>query len=380
MQIKTIQRAIAMKTRCSCFRIGIIILLCSGLAGCAIFTTLFQDRLSHSESSQEKIGRLVAEDLLARPEFMIYQASFWTGIHYAEACAGFGAVHLAGLLHDQELLSRLASRYARAKTDSLTDLADHVDANVYGILPLEVYRFTRDERFFQQGIALADAQWADPQPDGLTHQTRFWIDDVWMIGALQVQAWRTTGKPVYLERAALEIDAYLQKLQQPNGLFYHGEGAPFFWGRGNGWTAAGMAELLSELPSDNPHYQAILAGYRRMMEALRRYQAEDGMWRQLIDNPAAWKESSATAMFGYAITVGVNKGLLDRSLYTPVYQKAWEALLTYIGVDGRVAEVCIGTGKSADINHYLTRPRVTGDLHGQAPVLWFACALLERNR
>ncbi|HNW58292.1 MAG TPA: glycoside hydrolase family 88 protein [bacterium] len=369
-----------MKTRFSRFGIAVLFLLCSSLAGCAKFATFFQDLLGHNETSPAQIGRLVAHDLLSRSEYYLYLAPFWRGIHYSEACAGFGAAHLAGLLHDKELLARLASRYARANTDSLTDLADHVDANVYGILPLELYRQTGEKTFFQQGIALADAQWVDPRPDGLTRQTRFWIDDIWMIGALQVQAWRTTGKPVYLERAALEIDVYLQKLQQPNGLFYHGEGAPFFWGRGNGWAAAGMAELLSELPPDNPHYPAILAGYRRMMDALRRYQAEDGMWRQLIDTPSAWKESSATAMFGYAVTVGVNKGLLDPSLYKPVYEKAWEALLTYIGADGRVAEVCIGTGKSADITHYLTRPRVTGDLHGQAPVLWFACALLERNR
>lgn len=374
------QRAIAMKAGFFRWICSVLVLLVCGLGGCTRYAASFPSRRGHDKSSPERIGRLVAHDLLARPEFMIYQASFWTGIHYAEACAGFGAARLAGLLDDQELLARLASRYARARTDSLTDLADHVDANVYGILPLELYRFTRDESFFQQGMALADAQWAAPRPDSLTHQTRFWIDDIWMIGALQVQAWRATGQMIYLERAATEIAAYLEKLQQPNGLFYHGEGAPFFWGRGNGWTAAGMAELLAVLPPANPHYPAILAGYRRMMEALRRYQAEDGMWRQLVDHPASWKETSATAMFGYAITIGVHKGLLDQQVYQPVSQKAWKALVTYISEEGKLAEVCIGTGKSADINHYLTRPRVTGDLHGQAPVLWFACALLEHNR
>jgi hypothetical protein len=29
-----------------------------------------------------------------------------------------------------------------------------------------------------------------------------------------------------------------------------------------------------------------------------------------------------------------------------------------------------------DINYYLNRPQNTGDLHGQAPVLWFAYSLL----
>jgi len=369
-----------MKKRFACRAIPLFFLLTIMLSGCAGSARMGRDIFASGDESPERIGRLVAGELLQRPEFMLYRASHWRGIHYAEACAGFGAIRLAGLLEDKELLARLSNRYSRANTDTLTDLADHVDANVYGILPLELYKYIKDEQFLKQGIELADAQWAAPRADGLTHQTRFWIDDIWMIGALQVQAWRATGDPVYLERAALEIDAYLEKLQQPNGLFYHGEGAPFFWGRGNGWTAAGMAELLSELPPQNPHYPAILAGYRRMMEALRRHQAKDGMWRQLVDHPASWKESSATAMFGYAVTVGVKKGLLDKSLYTPVYRKAWQALVTYISDDGKISEVCVGTGKSADINHYLTRPRSAGDLHGQAPILWFAYTLLATYR
>ena len=45
--------------------------------------------------------------------------------------------------------------------------------------------------------------------------------------------------------------------------------------------------------------------------------------------------------------------------------------------EGKVSDVCVGTGKSDDINYYLNRPKVTGDLHGQAPILWFAYSLLN---
>ena len=108
----------------------------------------------------------------------------------------------------------------------------------------ELYRHTKDEKFYKQGIELADIQWEDPLGNGLTRQTRFWIDDVYMIGSLQIQAYRISGEQKYLQRAALETAAYLEKLQQPNGLFYHGPEAPFFWGRGNGWMAAGLAEVI----------------------------------------------------------------------------------------------------------------------------------------
>ncbi len=324
------------------------------------------------QTSPEIVGRRVIEDLLSRPDYMMYVTSDFTGIHYAEAAVGYGALRLAGRLNDRELIKHLENRYREVPGTEKLPEAGHVDANVYGILPLQLYLTGKNISKRKEGLILADAQWEDPLPNGMTKQTRYWIDDVWMIGALQVQAYRATGNPIYLNRAALEIDAYLKKLQRPNGLFHHGENAPFFWGRGNGWVAAGLAELLSELPQTNSHYPAILAGYKKMMSALLKYQADDGMWRQLLDNKTSWKETSSTAMFGYAISAGVGAGILDNKKFTLAYQKAWAALTDYIDEQGRLSDVCIGTGQSRDINYYLERPKTTGDFHSQAPVLWFA--------
>ena len=62
-----------------------------------------------------------------------------------------------------------------------------------------------------------------------------------------------SGDKKYLERDAKEMAAYLDKLQQPNGLFYHAPDVPFFWGRGDGWVAAGMAEMLRDLHERRNH-------------------------------------------------------------------------------------------------------------------------------
>ena len=67
-------------------------------------------------------------------------------------------------------------------------------------------------------------------PKGLTDETRFWIDDMYMITIVQVQAFRATGDQKYLDRAATEMAAYLDKLQQPNGLFFHAPDVPFLLG------------------------------------------------------------------------------------------------------------------------------------------------------
>jgi unsaturated rhamnogalacturonyl hydrolase len=327
-------------------------------------------------NSPETIGRKIIEDLLTRAEFRMYVSEHCTAIHYAEACAAFGAARLAGLLKDSLTLTRLSERYMKVIEDHIANTANHVDVNVYGILPLELYLQTHNPIFFNQGIELADLQWEHPLPNGLTHQARFWVDDVWMIGSLQTQAYRATGNPEYLERSALTVDTYLQRLQQPNGLFFHGEQAPFYWGRGNGWVAAGLAEVLSELPQANAHYASILDGYRKMMAALLRHQAEDGMWRQLIDVEAAWKETSSTGMFGYAIATGVREGILPKEQFVTAYQKAWISLAEHVNAAGQVSDVCVGTGQSTEVDFYLSRPKTTGDFHGQAPMLWFPYCLL----
>jgi unsaturated rhamnogalacturonyl hydrolase len=339
--------------------------------------TTSQKRIFWDEAqSPDTVGRKIIEDIFTRPDYMMYDTETVKAVHYAEVCTGFGAARLAGLLNDSAILDKLTARYMRVIDEKIPNTANHVDVNVYGILPLELYRQTQNDIFFQQGMALADGQWADPLPNGLTKQTRYWVDDIWMVGSLQIQAYRATGNPIYLERSALAVDDYVQKLQQPNGLFFHGPNAPFYWGRGNGWAAAGMAELLSELSGNNPHYPPILARYKKMMAILLQYQCEDGMWRQLIDNEKAWKETSGTAMFGYAMAVGVRKGILPAAEFTPAYQKAWLSLVEYVNEAGKVTDVCIGTGQSTDVDFYLNRPRIAGDFHGQAPMLWFAYCLL----
>ena len=319
------------------------------------------------------IGALAAREYLGRAEFMRYDVDPVHAVHYADVAAAYGCARLAEVVRDKVLLAGVAARHERLLAAALPNTGNHVDANVYGVWPLELAR-QGDRGMLARGLAMADGQWREVTPDGLTSQARYWIDDVWMIGALQVQAWRATRQAMYLDRAALMARLYLARLQQPSGLFHHGPDAPFFWGRGNGWVAAGLAEILSELPRSHPERAAILTGYQRMMAALLEYQAASGMWRQLIDREDAWEESSGTAMFGFAMRMGAKHGLLDAS-HAEAARRAWTALAAHVGSDGRLAGICVGTGQSKDAAYYLGRPKVTGDLHGQAALLWFAAAM-----
>jgi rhamnogalacturonyl hydrolase YesR len=171
--------------------------------------------------------------------------------------------------------------------------------------------------------------------------------------------------------------AYLDKLQQTNGLFYHAPDVPFFWGRGNGWAAAGMTELLRSLPENHPQRARILEGYHKMMASLLKCQGDDGLWRQLLDHPEAWPETSGSGMFTFALITGVKNGWLETRTYGSAARKGWLGLVACLNPNGDIRDVCEGTNKKNDLEFYLTRGRKVGDLHGQAPMLWCASALLR---
>jgi rhamnogalacturonyl hydrolase YesR len=302
-------------------------------------------------------------------------------IGYAEIGTWYGALNFAQLTKDEALQKQLIARFdplmPGGAEAAKRPQRRHVDDSIFGVVPLEIAIETKDPKYLKEGQWWADRQWENPQPDGLSAETRFWVDDMFMLTMLQLQAYRATGDRKYLDRDANEMVAYLDKLQQPNGLFYHAPDVPFFWGRGNGWFAAGMAEMLRTLPKDHPQRPRIEAGFKSMMAALLKYQGKDGMWRQLIDHEEAWPESSGSAMFTFAMITGVKLGILDGPTYGPAARKAWLAVTGYIDQNGDVTQVCAGTNKLNDLSYYLARPRRTGDFHGQAPILWSVDALLR---
>ena len=325
-------------------------------------------------ASPAEVGKRVAERFVSTVKLSQDAAV------YPAICTWYGALTFAQLTSDQSLLQQLIAQFDEQFTPSLEDFLlakEHVDYSVAGAIPLQIYISSKNSKYLTTGLTFAGHQWQSPLSDGLSRETRYWIDDMYMITILQVQAYRASGEKKYLDRAAQEMTAYLEKLQQPNGLFYHAPDAPFFWGRGNGWVAAGMTELLRSLPANDPYRARIMTAYEKMMKSLLAMQAPDGMWRQILDHPEAWEESSSTGMFSFAMIAGVKSGWLDEKTYGPAARKGWIGLAKHIDANADITDVCEGTGRKNDLNYYLQRKRITGDLHGQAPILWCASALLR---
>jgi unsaturated rhamnogalacturonyl hydrolase len=124
------------------------------------------------------------------------------------------------------------------------------------------------------------------------------------------------------------------------------KGLKIFWGRGEGWIAAGLAIALSELPTSRPEYATYRTRFVDLMNALRARQRADGFWNMNVADPNHYPapETSATALITFATATGINLGILDATTYKPVAAKAWNAMVaSSIRNDGYLG-YCQGTG------------------------------------
>ncbi len=230
----------------------------------------------------------------------------------------------------------------------------HADELCVGQFYLGMYGRYGDPRMVEGVKARIDSITANPPSNDMSagaKQSWTWCDALFM------------APPVYAGIAAIEGDegylafmytlfrrTYSHLYNETDGLFWRDDtyfdkreanGANVYWGRGNGWVAAGLARLLRLLPADSvyrPFYEELFV---RFVARLAKFQDADGFWHASLLDPASYPapETSATALITYAMAWGVNNGLLDGTEYLPAITKGWKALSTAIDAEGRVGWV-----------------------------------------
>lgn len=209
-----------------------------------------------------------------------------------------------------------------------------------------------------------------------------WPDDLYMGGVFLVRWGKYTGDQKHIDDAANQIIHQAVLQEDTDGLWFHGylEGekqhGPFKWGRANGWTTLTLVETLSAMPEDDPLRPQVLKILRDQIEGLKKVQAADGMWRQVLDMPELWEETSCTAMFAYGIARAVNRGWIDPS-NMEVARRAFAGIAKNVTTDGVVKGTCQGTGINKTLDYYVKRPTPDDDLHGRGPVMLAGTEILK---
>jgi rhamnogalacturonyl hydrolase YesR len=130
---------------------------------------------------------------------------------------------------------------------------------------------------------------------------------------------------------------------------------------------------------DHPDRAKLLEILRRQVNGIKPLQTGSGMWRQALDKPESWEETSCTAMFAYSIARAVNRGWIEPANLS-VARKAFQGICRHVTPGGAVNGTCQGTNIGKDLEYYMKRERPDDDLHGRGPVMLAGAELLMAMR
>jgi rhamnogalacturonyl hydrolase YesR len=221
-------------------------------------------------------------------------------------------------------------------------------------------------------LRLSDGTLARNRP----HRHTLWLDDMFM--SIPAIAWmgRYAGEERYYDEAVKQIQQFAARMFVPEkNLFMHGwvegmEDHPaFFWGRANGWAVMALVEALEAIPPTHKDYGKVMALLKKHIRGIAALQSGEGLWRQLLDCNDSYLETSATAIYVYAIARAINNGWIDAKAYAPRALLAWNALSRQVNEQGQVMGVCVGTGMAFDPAFYCYRPVNVFAAHGYGPIL-----------
>lgn len=257
-----------------------------------------------------------------------------------------------------------------------------------------VGEYLREERYL--GPCRDSARWImekfpRTQEGGLQHMTsdtlndqELWDDTLFMTVLFLANMGRIEGKQDYIDEAQHQFLLHAKYLADPKtGLWYHGwtfhgrhnfSGA--FWGRGNCWVTISIPEFLQMAKVQPETAQRLERILRDQVDALLKYQNENGMWHTLIDDPTSYVESSATCGFAYGILRAVNTGLLEER-YAAAAEKALAPILDYIDGSGVVHQVSYGTPMGRESKDFYKQIELRPMPYGQALAMLFLAECLR---
>jgi unsaturated rhamnogalacturonyl hydrolase len=168
-----------------------------------------------------------------------------------------------------------------------------------------------------------------------------WVDSIYMVVPLLVLAG--------------EVDAALEQLLGHAERLHHAGSGLYahmwdedsgrltraaHWGTGNGWVVAGLARALRLLPGDHGTFAAYARQHARsVIDACLAHRRPDGLFHDVLDDPASFPETNVAQMLAYATLTGAADGWLPPH-YADVGMSLLATARSRIGPEGFVEGVC----------------------------------------
>lgn len=238
------------------------------------------------------------------------------------------------------------------------------------------------------------------------HKKRYphqvWLDGLYMGLPFQIEYGKSTGRAGLIADALQQFSTALALTATSAGLYVHGYDdsrqqrwadpatgqSPAVWARAVGWLAMALVDSLVMLPADEATASLRQRTGRLLTEIKSRQVTSTGLWPQVLDAPdleGNYEESSASAMFAYALMRAARHGLLEPDRTEALAAAGRQALdaLQYTRIvadaEGITRFTTIvhvaglggfeGNYRDGSPGYYLTEPVVADDAKGVGPLM-----------
>ena len=209
--------------------------------------------------------------------------------------------------------------------------------------------------------------WHRDDQNAGTYPHQMWLDGLYMANPFYAEYGITYADTFALSDVVTQLTVMEKHARDSvTGLLYHGWDesktqawadpvtgcSPGFWGRGDGWYAMALVDVLDYLPLNHPGRIKVIEILQRLAEAIKNVQdPNSGDWWQVLDmggRKGNYVESSATCMFVYTLAKAVRLGYIDKS-YWEVVKKGYAGILNEfitINKDSTInlIQTCAGAG------------------------------------
>ncbi len=275
-----------------------------------------------------------------------------------------------------------------------------------------LYEMKKEQRFLLAAQLLK--QQLNVQPRTLSgvfwhkeiYPWQIWLDGVYMQGPFNAQFCKVSKDMVGFDDIVDQVIKVYRTLRDPRtGLLYHAYDesrgqrwsdsktglSPHFWGRAIGWFCMAVLDILDFLPASHPKRGELGRILIEELEALLPFQAEGGMWYQVVDKAdreGNYLETSATSMYAYSLLKAFRLGLTsDVSFKTHALRAINGIRETYLTEDDSMVlhlkGICSVAGlggnpyRDGSFHYYVCEPVVEDDFKGVGP---FILACLEAEQ
>ncbi|MDR2563652.1 MAG: glycoside hydrolase family 88 protein [Prevotellaceae bacterium] len=323
----------------------------------------FMDNSELKNHRSIKIGQImekVAGWQLKNFENQVYKGSKWKNSHaywaWTNATLYLGIAKWAELSGDKlywDFLYTIGKKNQWKPGPNIFFADDICIIQTYNIL----YEKYIDKKMIEFSIKSLDEIIKNTQDISLqyesadSHSRWCWCDALFMAPTSFVRVGKVSGDKKYFDFMDKEFWVTYDSLYCPSEkLFFRDtryktmrekNGEKVFWGRGNGWVIAALTIIIENLPDNYHSKQRYINLYKEMMQRIAELQDSQGFWHPSLLDIEEYKmpETSASSFFTYGLAWGINKGYLDRNIYTSKTEKAWSALCSVVNEEGKLGFV-----------------------------------------